>query len=327
MATHDNSYKLLFSHAEMVRDLLLGFVKEEWVRGLDFSTLERVSSSYVSDDIRDRHDDIIWKVRWGRHWLYVYLLLEFQSTIDRYMPVRIMTYIGLLYQDLIRAGQAGADGRLPPVLPVVLYNGKPRWQFPVEISDLIEQVSGGLERYRPRLSFLLVDEGSYKEEELKPLKNLVSALFRLEKGQSAEQLMEVVTSLLHWLATPEQASLRRAFTVWFNRVLAPSGKGKQTGLKFEELTEVKTMLAETVKEWQQQWKKEGIEIGEKKGIEIGREEGRRQGQTSLLIKQLELKFGPLSDKVREKIYAADNETLSVWSERILTAHTLEEVIY
>ncbi len=31
-------------------DLLRGFVKEEWVTQLDFSTLEKVSGSYVSDD-------------------------------------------------------------------------------------------------------------------------------------------------------------------------------------------------------------------------------------------------------------------------------------
>ena len=45
MADHDNSYKLLFSHAEMVRDLLLGFVKEDWVQDLDLDSLERVSGS------------------------------------------------------------------------------------------------------------------------------------------------------------------------------------------------------------------------------------------------------------------------------------------
>ncbi|HSG38711.1 MAG TPA: hypothetical protein VLE27_03645 [Thermoanaerobaculia bacterium] len=49
MADHDNSYKLLFSHPEMVRDLLLGFVHEAWVRHLDFSTLEKFSGGYVSD--------------------------------------------------------------------------------------------------------------------------------------------------------------------------------------------------------------------------------------------------------------------------------------
>src|SRR5690554_1576078 len=31
---HDHSYKLLFSHPEMVKDLLTGFVKEAWVAQL-----------------------------------------------------------------------------------------------------------------------------------------------------------------------------------------------------------------------------------------------------------------------------------------------------
>jgi predicted transposase YdaD len=99
MVEHDNSYKNFFSHSEMVRDLLLGFVKEDWVGELDLSTLEKMNGSYVSDDLRDREDDIIWRVRWGEDWLYVYLLLEFQSTVDQYMAVRIMVYLGMLYQD------------------------------------------------------------------------------------------------------------------------------------------------------------------------------------------------------------------------------------
>ncbi|GKW50433.1 Rpn family recombination-promoting nuclease/putative transposase [Halomonas sp. NCCP-2165] len=39
---HDNSYKLLFSHPQMVKDLLQGFVKEAWVERLDFSTLQKI---------------------------------------------------------------------------------------------------------------------------------------------------------------------------------------------------------------------------------------------------------------------------------------------
>ncbi len=49
---HDHSYKLLFSHRAMVEDLLRGFVREPWVQGLDFSTLEKVNGSYVTDDLR-----------------------------------------------------------------------------------------------------------------------------------------------------------------------------------------------------------------------------------------------------------------------------------
>ena len=50
MDDHDTSYRLLFSHAEMVRDLLTGFVPESWIAELDLNSLEKMNGSYVSDD-------------------------------------------------------------------------------------------------------------------------------------------------------------------------------------------------------------------------------------------------------------------------------------
>jgi len=57
MDDHDTSYRLLFSHAGMVRDLLTGFVPESWIAELDLNSLEKMNGSYVSDDLRSRHND------------------------------------------------------------------------------------------------------------------------------------------------------------------------------------------------------------------------------------------------------------------------------
>ena len=119
---YDGSYKYLFSNPELVRDLILGFIPDEWLHSLDYSTLERVNTSYVTDDLKQRHDDIIWKVKIGGQLTYLYLLVEFQSSVEKYMALRIMVYQGLLYQDLIKSGDVLEDGRLPPILPIVLRN-------------------------------------------------------------------------------------------------------------------------------------------------------------------------------------------------------------
>ena len=37
----DASYKLLFSAPEVVRDLVLGFIPDEWLHSLDYTTLEQ----------------------------------------------------------------------------------------------------------------------------------------------------------------------------------------------------------------------------------------------------------------------------------------------
>lgn len=149
MYEHDHSYKLLFSHAAMVEDLLRGFIHEVWVEELDFTTWEKVSGSFISDDLREREEDLIWPVRWRNEWLYVYILLEFQSTVDSFMAVRIMTYLGLLYQDLIKHQPLTARDSLSPVLPLVLYNGQIRWHAARNIRNLIPVVPSGLEKYCP----------------------------------------------------------------------------------------------------------------------------------------------------------------------------------
>ena len=310
---HDQSYKLLFSHPEMVADLLRGFVHEDWVQHLDFDSLEKVSGTYVADDLREREDDVIWKVRWGQDWLYVYLLIEFQSTVDRYMAIRILVYLGLLYQDLVRTGSLAAEGRLPPVLPIVLYNGSRRWDAPVDVADLVVPMPGGLESYRPRLKYFLLDEGRYADSELAPLRNLAAALFRMENSRTPQDVEQVLAALAAWLQAPEQTSLRRAFTVWLKRVFLP---GKLPGVELgsiNDLQEVQSMLAERVTEWTEEWKQQG------------RKEGLKEGEAAMLIRLLELRFGGIDETTQARIRRADAETLLLWGERVLTAASLAEV--
>jgi hypothetical protein len=56
-----------------------------------------------------------------------------------------------------------------------------------------------------------------------------------------------------------------------------------------------------------------------------RAEGRRQGETEVLLRQLRVRFGALPEDVTARINAADAETLLRWSERVLSASTLDAV--
>ena len=321
MTQHDNSYKLLFSHREMVRDLLAGFVHEPWLDEIDFNSLEKVSGSYVADDLRDREDDIVWRVRFKGRWLYLYILLEFQSTVDAFMAVRMLTYLGLLYQDIIKQGGLLEEEKLPPVLPIVLYNGKPRWRAATDIAQLIALPPGRLRDYTPQMKYLLLDEGAIDESGPWALQNLAAALFRLEKSRGPEKLNEALTALIDWLAAPEQAGIRRAFTVWIKRVLLP---GRFPGITLPELgdlLEIKTMLAESVIEWTEQWKLQGMQ----QGIRQGMQQGMQQGETALLERLLAKRFGTLPDEIHVRLGNATTEQLEFWAERLLDAPTLAAV--
>jgi hypothetical protein len=53
----------------------------------------------------------------------------------------------------------------------------------------------------------------------------------------------------------------------------------------------------------------------------------RRGEVAMLIRLLEHKFGPLPEALRPRIEAADERSVLEWSERVLSAATLEDVFH
>ena len=317
---HDGAYKLLFSHPLMVRELLEGFVQEDWVRRLDFATLERVNGHYVADRLQQRSDDVVWRVRMADDggWLYLYLLLEFQSRSDRWMALRLMNYVGLLWQELVRSRQLTADKRLPPVFPLVIYNGRSRWSAPRLLQPLLAApADGALSGYQPRFRYFLFDEGRVAPGLADQSGNTVGHLLALEASRDLETLQREIARLRLRLATPEHDSLRRAFTVWIHRVALRRMIPGQEVPRTQTLEETETMLAERVTEWTREWKREGLVQG--------LEQGRLEGERATVQRQLTRRFGPLPQVALERLAAADAQTLGLWAERLLDAPSLDEV--
>ena len=347
---HDSGYKLLFSHPEMVRDLLTGFVQGEWIKSADFSTLTQVNGSYVSqsDELEQRHDDLVWKVRIQDRWLYVYLLLEFQSTIDPHMALRMMVYVGLLYQDLVKREELTVDRKLPPVLPIVLYNGSPRWTAPVLMEDLVTQPPAGLEFYVPRCRYLLIDEGQYGADVLNPLRNLVAALFRLETQRTIDDVRNVVDALIEWLKDEGQRTLRLSFTIWLKLLLRTKLPDANID-GINDLRGVRSMLGENIQSWFDEYREKGRLAGLQEGLQEGRQEGRQEGEVLGLQKGLQKgiqkgevqglqkgealalqrllskRFGALQSNIIEQISSAPLEQIEAWFDNAIDARQLTDV--
>lgn len=85
---HDTGYKELFSHPEFVQQLIEGFAPTEIAQLMDFSTLTLHSGNYITPLFEEKFEDLVWsvEVQWdgSHHEIYLYLLLEFQSTVDIY---------------------------------------------------------------------------------------------------------------------------------------------------------------------------------------------------------------------------------------------------
>ncbi|MGB5686653.1 MAG: DUF4351 domain-containing protein [Candidatus Electrothrix sp.] len=63
----------------------------------------------------------------------------------------------------------------------------------------------------------------------------------------------------------------------------------------------------------------------KKYFDQGRQEGHQEGEVRLLLRLLRKRFGDLPGWAEERLRQASSAMLETWSERILTASTLDEV--
>lgn len=322
MGQHDLGYRLLFSFPKVVEDLIRSFVPESWVEKLDFSTLQRVNASFVAAELKGREGDLLWKLslRDGSP-IYVYLLIEHQSQVDRFMAVRLMTYIGLLYQALIKEGLLTPDGRLPLVIPIVLYNGEAEWRAPQELADLIERLDEAAEAYVPRLRYRVIDEGRFSLGDLASRHSIAAQIFWLEQNQEPRDVPRGVGRLVPLLEGPHDASLRRAVLSWLDRVLIPRKGTRQRIPQALGLEEFRAMIEKRVEEWNRILREEGRQ----EGLQEGLQKGLQKGEANFLLGLLERKFGRLDPQTRKRVKSADSERLLDWGLRVLTAERLEDV--
>ena len=329
---HDASCKRWFDHPRMVEDLLRGFVPEDVVDAFDFDTLEQMSTDYVGDDLRQMRGDRVWRVRvrgaGSQEWLYVLVLLEFQSTVDRYMAVRVLAYTAQMYVKLIRSEASGADGRLPAVLPVVLYNGRRRWWAAQEVGETVAAVGAGLAPFQPRQRYLLIDERALRVEDL-PAGNVVSAQIELERR--FPHVGRVLEGLATLLEGTRYDGLRRAFGVWVGQMAARSGlaepdPGLVVALKglaeAGDLSGMKSIFAEQVEEFAEAHRVKGLEQGLTQGLERGKAEGLAE-ERALLSRLTARKFDAgTAARVTELLEGLDDpECLAEVGEQVIDCDT------
>ena len=205
-----------------------------------------------------------------------------------------------------------SEGLLPPVLPIVLYNGSKRWRAAEELAPLLHEAPAELQQFRPSLRFLLIDEGEYHHDEPAGDHNLVAMLFRLENCRDLHEMERLLSILFDELRAPEQDSLRRAFVAWLDNV-----KLLDSAIAANDLWEKPGMLKEFLEERDHRLQLEAR-------LE-GRVEGRQQGESTLLHRQLKKRFGELPQSVVTLLQTAQTGQLESWAEQLLDATSLDEM--
>ena len=291
------------------------FVPEALAAGLDFSGLQRVNPKFHIGrrSARRRESDVIWRLpcHEGSD-IYLYLLIEFQSKSDWWMPVRTQIYQGLLWQQVIAEKKLKTGARLPPLLLLVLYNGIQRWKAPTDIRDLIAlSPDSALWPWQPQIRYYLLDMGAFRRDDLTRRTSVAALLFRLEQPLSSQDLKELVGEVVGWVRQhPNYADLRRLFTELVRRAFIGLGVTRPIP---EDLLEMKTNLETLGEVWKRQ------------AFDEGRAEGKAEGKAEALVCLLAERFGTVRPSLRKRILGANLATLECWFKRAIIAPDLPSV--
>ena len=318
---HDSGYKKLFSNRTIFQQLIETFITEAWVKELDFSKCETLDKSFITDHYKETESDLIYKLKLRRKTVYIYVLLEFQSKVDRFMVLRVLFYILSFYMDY--TANYKRIKKLPAIFPIVLYNGKRKWSAPTKISDLIE-TEPSLGAYAIDFQYLLLNEKAYSKERLLTIRNIVSTLFLAEGYYDIALLEQELLNLYDQESDKQAVSL---FLNWF-RQLALYGKVSpedytKLDTVYRTKEEVQTMLVATLEQERQKIYRKGQVEGEAAGLAKGVE-----AQRQTLLQFIHWRFQTTEEEQKQVAQQLtqinDLQQLTELSELFLQAATLDE---
>jgi hypothetical protein len=259
---------------------------------------------------------------------YVYVLLEHQSSTDRWMPLRLLGYVLRIWEHHRAAHPA--DALLPVVLPIVVHHSERGWRGATDLHALFAPellAEPQLAALVPQFHFILDDVSHATDAELQrralnAAESIVPvALWALRDARSGERIQ---TALSVWirvvaqvLEAPSGAEALRGVFSYLSAVSRHLDKNAIVAAVAEAQIEPQEQVMGFIEEFRAE--------GHAKGVEVGIATGIATGERRLLGRLLLRKFGDLPPPILDRVNEATGEQLEEWSERVLSADSLEEV--
>ncbi len=330
---HDLFVRYTFDHPERAAAELRAVLPPDMVAQVDWSSLRRESGSVVDAELRERQSDLLFSARLhGGEPLLLYLLLEHQSSVDKWMAFRMLRYVMRQLERWRR--QHPESEKLPVILPVVMYHGpEGGWTAARRMEDLFYLPAEAVEIWRelvPRFEYRLDDLTAEREESLRaragsPMVVLTWLLLRSGRSEHLDVLLEAWSPVLaEVMASPEGPEDLRAVVHYLYKVGSEGALGDlwrvlDSIARKQREEEVMAIFNVPILD-------EAHDKGLAKGLAKGLVEGRAQGLSQGVLRILALRGISVDERTRQKILACkDPELLDRWQERALQATSLADL--
>jgi predicted transposase/invertase (TIGR01784 family) len=198
---HDMMVRAVLSDLAEATSFLQTHLPQEVSQALSWSTLKLLEGSFVDEDLRESEADVLYEVQHvsGEASVWVYILLEHQSTPDRWMRFRLLKYCCRIWDLSFR--EYPDQRELPAIVPLVFYQGERRWSYSSEFADLFAESVRDWSGV-PRFSHGLIDQSGLQPDEVQgELKTQLMQLVMLAAYHPALAWMEQVARLLGSLSS------------------------------------------------------------------------------------------------------------------------------
>lgn len=218
---HDTSYRFLLSSKKLFVELLRSFIDKGWVQAVDEEHVQEIPHSFVLQDFKRQEADLVYRVKLNGQDVVFYLLLEMQSSVDFRMPYRLLLYQVEIWRYWLQNEEEALSNRksfqLPPIIPIVLYNGKKKWTAERQFRKLLsneEMFDSELLNFE----YLLIDVARYTEEELLSLSNTIGSVFLLDQTEDQEHLLNRLGKLMNTIQQMPEDNQQK-FVAWMANIL------------------------------------------------------------------------------------------------------------
>ncbi|MFL5344508.1 MAG: Rpn family recombination-promoting nuclease/putative transposase [Hyalangium sp.] len=322
---HDLFARFTFGHPERAAAELRAALPPELVAQVDWSSLRREPSTVVDPELRESQSDLLFSAQLhGGQSLLFYFLLEHQSSVDRWMALRMLRYV---VRQLEHWRQEHPESEaLPMVVPVVMYHGpEGAWTAPRRVEDLFALPPEG-ERWQklvPRFEYLLDDLTAEREEAL--------------NGRPGPALARLAFRVLRYGRAGELVSRLTGWTEVFAQVYAAPGGLEELRAVVHYLLEVGEPAAREpmwrvlksvvgAQRTEELMRTMGEELREEGRLQ-GRLEGRAEGRAEDVLRILSARGIAVDEKARKHILTCtDLATLDQWFNSALTATRLSDLL-
>ena len=303
---HDRFFREVFSREDNARDLLMATLPQEIVGRLDLRKIIVENTSMIEKG-QENMSDLLIRTNLGNSSALVYILVEHKSYANRWSVFQLLKYMVRIWErERIRQGSVKT---LPIIIPVLFYHGMRKWRMPLDFSSYFqpeEELSSHIPAFRP----VMIDLQAMEDRDFRGSQMIQAVLKTLKYSRRnlGAYLLEILRSVF---AAPRDEKHRAFLESLFGYILAVGTdideQDVDRAFRFvgsHEVREAYMTLAEQL---------------------IAK--GMIKEKQEILLKQLEQKFGDVSEADKKKIEETkEPDKLDQALILILKSDSIEEIL-